>query len=79
MKTRFVAALSFSIFIAGTAAFAQLGPKEGTNLSATDLDRVKVGQPAPDFSLEDTEKKAITLSEFHGKKSVVLVFYRGYW
>jgi len=60
-------------------AFAQLGPKDGTDLSATDLQRIKVGQPAPDFTLEDMEGKSITLSDFRGKKTVVLVFYRGYW
>jgi peroxiredoxin Q/BCP len=45
----------------------------------TDIDRVKVGQPAPDFTLEDSDGKAITLSDFRAKKSLVLVFYRGYW
>jgi peroxiredoxin len=60
-------------------AFAQLGPKDGTDLSPTDLQRVKVGQPAPNFTLEDMEGKSITLSDFRGKKTVVLVFYRGYW
>jgi cytochrome oxidase Cu insertion factor (SCO1/SenC/PrrC family) len=62
-----------------TAAFAQLGPKEPTTQPATDLNRVKVGQAAPDFSLEDSDGKALSLADFHGKKSVVLVFYRGYW
>lgn len=60
-------------------AFAQLGPKDGTDLSPTDFQRIKVGQPAPDFTLEDMEGKNITLSDFRGKKTVVLVFYRGYW
>ena len=60
-------------------AFAQLGPKDGTDLSPTDLQRIKVGQPAPDFTLEDMDGKTITLSDFRGKKTVVLVFYRGYW
>ena len=60
-------------------ALAQLGPKDATDLSPTDLQRVKVGQPAPDFTLEDVEGKSVTLSDFRGKKSVVLVFYRGYW
>ena len=60
-------------------AFAQLGPKDGTDLSATDLQRIKVGQAAPDFTLEDMDGKSITLSDFRGKKTVVLVFYRGYW
>ena len=67
--------LSFS----QSPAFAQLGPPDGTDLSPTDLQRVKVGQSAPDFTLEDVEGKSITLSDFRGKKTVVLVFYRGYW
>jgi cytochrome oxidase Cu insertion factor (SCO1/SenC/PrrC family) len=60
-------------------AIAQLGPKDGAELSATDLNRVKTGQAAPDFTLEDTDGNKITLSDFRGKKTVVLVFYRGYW
>ena len=67
--------LSFS----HSPAFAQLGPKDGTDLSPTDLQRIKVGQPAPDFTLEDMDGKNITLSDFRGKKTVVLVFYRGFW
>ena len=67
--------LSFS----SSPALAQLGPKDSTDLSPTDLQRIKVGQPAPDFTLEDMEGKSITLSDFRGKKTVVLVFYRGYW
>jgi cytochrome oxidase Cu insertion factor (SCO1/SenC/PrrC family) len=67
------------VSLAHLPAFAQLGPKDGAELSATDLNRIKAGQPAPDFTLEDTEGKNLTLSEFRGKKTVVLVFYRGYW
>jgi cytochrome oxidase Cu insertion factor (SCO1/SenC/PrrC family) len=67
--------LSFS----HSPAFAQLGPKDGNDLSPTDLQRIKVGQPAPDFTLEDMDGKNITLSDFRGKKTVVLVFYRGFW
>jgi cytochrome oxidase Cu insertion factor (SCO1/SenC/PrrC family) len=62
-----------------TAAFAQLGPKEPATQPATEINRVKVGQPAPDFTLEDSDGKAMSLSDFRAKKSVVLVFYRGYW
>ena len=58
---------------------AQLGPKDGANLSATDLKRVKVGESAPDFTLEDADGKKISLSDLRGKKNVVLVFYRGRW
>jgi len=56
-----------------------LGPKDGRDLPAVDLDRVKVGDAAPDFSLESYAGPVVTLSDFRGKKNVVLVFYRGYW
>jgi cytochrome oxidase Cu insertion factor (SCO1/SenC/PrrC family) len=36
---------------------------------------LKVGQPAPDFTLRDTTGKEVKLSDFKGKKSVVLAFY----
>jgi cytochrome oxidase Cu insertion factor (SCO1/SenC/PrrC family) len=41
--------------------------------------KVAVGQPAPDFTLPDARGQAVTLSSFKGQKTVVLVFYRGYW
>ena len=65
--------------LAANPSFAQLGPKDPPRGSATELDRVKVGQTAPDFTLENVEGKAIDLADFRGKKAVVLVFYRGYW
>jgi peroxiredoxin len=34
-----------------------------------------VGQPAPDFKLQSTEGREISLSEFKGKRNVVLAFY----
>jgi cytochrome oxidase Cu insertion factor (SCO1/SenC/PrrC family) len=36
---------------------------------------LKVGDPAPDFTLIDTERKQVKLSDFRGKKNVVLAFY----
>jgi cytochrome oxidase Cu insertion factor (SCO1/SenC/PrrC family) len=79
MKTLQLTAPTIAIFIAFATAFAQLGPKDGADLSATEINRVKTGQPAPDFTLEDSDGKPITLSDYRGKKSVLLVFYRGYW
>ena len=79
MGIRFFLAGFFAISLSSTTVLAQLGPKDGADLSPTDLNRIKVGQPAPDFSLEDAGGKTIALSEFRDKKTVVLVFYRGYW
>lgn len=56
-----------------------LGPKDTTKMPPADLNRLKVGDEAPDFTLEDQDAKPITLSSYRGKKTVVLVFYRGYW
>jgi hypothetical protein len=56
-----------------------LGPADGHDLSGTALERVQVGDPAPDFSLASLAGPVITLSDFRGAKDVVLVFYRGHW
>lgn len=36
---------------------------------------VKVGDVAPDFTLNDQNGKKVSLSEFKGKKNVALAFY----
>ena len=79
MRTQFFLAAALAIGLGSTTILAQLGPKDGPDLAATDLNRIKVGQTAPDFSLENADGNVITLSDFRGKKTVVLVFYRGYW
>ncbi len=56
-----------------------LGPADGDGLVPTDLERIKVGDPAPDFTLEAENGTPIMLSQFRGKNSVILVFYRGHW
>ena len=55
------------------------GPTDGRDLPATDLERVAVGTPAPDFILTDLDGEPIQLSSFRDKANVVLVFYRGHW
>lgn len=50
------------------AAFAQGTP-------APPKTHLKVGDAAPDFTLPDTEGTPVKLSDFKGKKSVVLAFY----
>jgi peroxiredoxin len=38
-------------------------------------DSLKVGDTAPDFSLPATTKEKISLSDYKGKKNVLLAFY----
>lgn len=56
-----------------------LGPADGRELPPVDTGRVAVGDMAPDFALESYDGGVLTLSEFRGKKDVILVFYRGHW
>jgi cytochrome oxidase Cu insertion factor (SCO1/SenC/PrrC family) len=55
--------LAFSV-----AALAQASPTPPST-------HLKVGMPAPDFTLNDTTGKPVKLSDFKGKKNVVLAFY----
>ena len=57
----------------------RLGPADGMNLAPLDTGRVSIGSVAPDFTLEAKAGGTVTLSQFRGKKDVVLVFYRGHW
>jgi hypothetical protein len=40
---------------------------------------LRVGERPPDFRLADASGQPVTLSDYRGRKPVVLVFYRGYW
>ena len=55
-----------------------LGALDGKELPPTDLDRVAVGDVAPDFRLADEAGTVHQLSQ-HRDKNVVLVVYRGHW
>jgi hypothetical protein len=57
----------------------ELGPVDGEGLPATDLERVQVGDEAPDFSLLAYSGDILTLSDYRREKNVILVFYRGHW
>jgi cytochrome oxidase Cu insertion factor (SCO1/SenC/PrrC family) len=68
-------ALSFSV----QAQQPRLGSFDGEGLPSTDIDRVQVGEVAPDFRLTDERGTIHQLSQYRGQKNVVLVVYRGYW
>ena len=62
--------LSFSLCLLLTmilVAVAQQPTPPKTNL--------RVGEPAPDFTLPSTTGEKVKLSDFKGKKNVVLAFY----
>ena len=40
---------------------------------------ISVGQAAPDFTLQNQDKQEVKLSDFAGKKKVVIVFYPLDW
>lgn len=61
--------LSACLAFAAATTFAQAPAAKP--MSST----LKVGDMAPDFTLPSTDGGKVTLSEFRGKKSVVLAFF----
>jgi len=59
-----------ALIVAGTllSPIAKAAPKEAAAMP-------KVGDMAPDFKLQADTGKEISLSEYRGKKQVVLAFY----
>ncbi len=39
---------------------------------------IKIGDSAPNFTAVDSEGRTVRLSDYRGKKNVVLVFNRGF-
>ena len=66
MNRLLLVVVAICIFAAG--AFGQANPVAPTT-------NLKVGDTAPDFTLTDTTGKPVKLSDFRGKKNVVLAFY----
>jgi cytochrome oxidase Cu insertion factor (SCO1/SenC/PrrC family) len=74
-----IALVTWGASVAIAQVSPTFGPKDGAGLPPTDLARVAVGSPAPDFTLESKAGAAVTLSSFRGRTNAVLVFDRGHW
>ena len=66
MYSRLLLCIAMLAVVSGVA-LAQQTPPAKTHL--------KVGDPAPDFALRATDGKTYKLSDFKGKKNVVLAIY----
>ena len=71
-----ISALLFVWAMLAVAALAQPAQQPAAQPQpAPPKTHLKVGQPAPEFSLTDYNGKPVKLSDFKGKKNVVLAFY----
>ena len=62
----------FAAAVAGSLAGGATRAQQDVKVNHTSL---KVGDMAPDFTLLDNQWKQIHLSDYRGKKNVVLAFY----
>lgn len=70
MRKTFLSCILASAVLLTSAAFAATKDQ-----SSTPDPTIKVGDTAPDFTLRDQNGKQVKLSDFRGKKNVVLAFY----
>ena len=70
MKRILTAALALALSVGAAAQAPQQTPKP-----AVAKTHLKVGDMAPEFTLPDTTRKPVKLSDYRGKKNVVLAFY----
>ena len=62
---------TFRILLACSALAASLSAQQTTPPKT----QLKIGDEAPDFTLPDSTNKPVKLSDFRGKKNVVLAFF----
>jgi hypothetical protein len=84
-RSKVVAAIVATLGVVVIALFI-FGFFVGGRLLPASAGAPKVGQKAPDFTLNDISGKAVSLNELlsapingNAPKGVLLIFYRGYW
>ena len=79
MNRKIISAMLLMLMLGLSQGQQTIETPQSTNTTAAQpappKTHLKVGQPAPDFSLTDTAGKSVKLSDFKGKKNVVLAFY----
>ena len=68
-------ALALAVLLALAGALPAQQPAAPAQQPAAPKTHLKVGDPAPDFALNDHNGKPFKLSDYKGKKNVVLAFY----
>jgi cytochrome oxidase Cu insertion factor (SCO1/SenC/PrrC family) len=66
-----------AVLVAGSLSFAQTQAPAAQQPAARTIahTNLKVGDMAPDFTLPDNAGHPVKLSDFRGKKNVILAFY----
>ena len=81
MNAKTIVFLFGVLFVLGLGIDAQVNTPKTKDLKVTTSrdksEPLKTGEIAPDFTLNDTAGKQVTLSK--AGMPVVLVFHRGYW
>ena len=70
-----ILALLFGLSVLAGSALAQTVQQPATPPPPPPKTHLKVGQPAPDFTLRATDGKTYKLSDFKGKKNIVIAAY----
>lgn len=71
----------FSVLLMGTALItaAPRGASATQSASATQAERVAVGDEAIDFTMQSIDGETYRLSDLRGEKNAIIIFFRGAW
>jgi peroxiredoxin len=75
---KIVSVFAWILFVAASVAIhyeVKIGMERAGGHSVSQLRNVKVGEPAPEFSLNDLSNQPVTLNSFRGKKIVLMDFW----
>lgn len=78
MRKIFGVSLLLLLGLSGAAAAQETkvaNPAAGAGVAAA----LKIGQVAPDFTLEDVQGHKVSLAETRGQTPTLLYFFRGWW